>query len=234
MMAVQDCSPPYEYRPTFTPNGQCTAPGFTEKRARLFAGGTFFRSKDAGVDSNLIAIEFILKNSPASDVLLNVYNNTVLVETFDSEVGLELSIGSPCIPIVSPALRSKVNSTSQFIEMPVLDGGAQPTILSHNTIDCTSTPPVFPDPIFLLSDEKCAFLFGPTNLSGGDGPPEDDSTLASIRTGPERTLVIVQLSEICGAGASDTGYLYNPLAKGRQWDGTDWIQYVPNSDCACS
>lgn len=222
-MAILDCRPPYDFVPDFRPDGQCTAPGFVEKRARLFAGGTFFRSKNAGSSQNLIAVQF---TKPGSTVVLNVYNNGVLVESFDSGTFSEIPPPEPseCDGDVAKALRTLVNSGSDFIEMPPIDHGGtsfgpEEFIASNSP---SSTPP----------GDDCDTLFGPTNLSGGSGPPTTEAGLAGIRTGPQRALVIVQLTEVINNNSSDLGLLVNPPSgKVRQFDGVDWIPYTPNSDC---
>jgi hypothetical protein len=226
-MPLLDCRPPYAYRPNFTENGQCTAPGFIEKRARLFAGGTFFRSKNAGEGMNLIAVEY---TQPTTTVVLNIYDDGALVETWDSGVTPETPpVGSPspdCAGTVAAALRVIVNANSNYIEMPSVDYGGvsfalQPIFLASNPP--SSTPP----------GDDCDNLFGPTTLADGEGPPTDDTGLASIRTGPDRSMVILRETEIVNNNASDQGLLVTPPQdqKVRQWDGFNWIQYVPNADC---
>lgn len=233
-MPFEDCSPSYSYRPNFTPTcsyfgqagcitGQdCKAPSFLEKRARLFAGGTFFRSKNAGSSANLIAVE-VINVTVGSGILLNVYNDGTLVETYGPVASDNVS---PCSPTAADDFRSLVNAnTNSLIEMPPIDYGGEPF----------ATTAVFDEdnaPEDMVPGDDCMNLFPPTNLSGGEGPPTDDQTLASIRTGPERSLVIVKLTEIINNDPTDDGKLVEPpFEKVRQWNGVDWVGYAPNSDC---
>lgn len=207
-------------------------PAFIEERSRVFAGGTFFRSKNAGSTSNLIEVEYV----SSGGVLLNVYDNGILVESFGPVPGPEVSVPNPtpppattCTPTVNPAMRALVNGNSNYIQMPTLDYGGEPANASPIAIFNSSNPP--DDPV--TPGDDCSFFFGPTFLSGGSGPPTDSSTLATIRTGPERSMVIVTLTEIINDDASDDGRLFDPPPpeKVRQYDGTDWIPYIPNADC---
>lgn len=226
-MAIQDCRPDYSYRPNFTPSvgsggPDCAAPVYEERRARLFAGGTFFRSKNGGESANLISIELLSSGSPIG-WSLNVYVDGVLEETFtttQTEVG-----GSPCPPQVAAALRVDVNANSNVIEMPPIDYGGS-AVATDPIFDTTSSDPLIPG-------DRCVTSFGPTPLSGGDGPPTDDTTLPTIRTGPERSLIILALSEIIDREASDPGILETPPQdeKVRQWNGISWVAYIPNEDC---
>ena len=234
-MAIQDCRPPYDYRPDFTPSvdaegPDCSAPGFIETRARLFAGGTFFRSVNAGATQNRISVEYVI---PVSTIVLNVYYKDVLRESFDSGLTPEPPpppLGSPpsaadCTGTVAKALRTMVNGTSQYIEMPPIDhGGTEfgPRLFQASN-GASQTPP----------GDDCDNLFGPTYLSGGSGPPRTSAGLAAIRTGPERSMVILRRTEIITKTAADPGLLVDPPAnqKVRQWDGEEWVPYVPNADC---
>lgn len=210
-MSLLDCSPQYSYRPAVTTSGQQTAPFFDEKRARLLTSGTFFRSKNAGAATNEIEIEIVI----AGDVILNVYKDG-LQETF-GPVTLDIG-GSPCSPISAPALRVLVNGISNLIEMPTVDQGGV----------TVAAVPYFDSGI----DETCIFAIMPTQLSGGDGPPSDDASLTTVHTGPDRTMVILSQTEIINNEHTDPGLLVDPTSERvRQWNGMDWVDYVPNEDC---
>ena len=76
-------------------------------------------------------------------------------------------------------------------------------------------------------DAICLGAFAQTSLSGGTGGPTDSTSIAGIRTGPDRTVFIVESTE------DIDGQDINPPAsrKVNQWDGSTWISYVPNADC---
>lgn len=235
MAKVEDCSPPYDYRPpAWVPNVQQTAPGYSETRARLF-NETLYRSKLPGITQNQIQIE--LKPAvPGPGWVLNVYDTTgALAETFTTSM-VDSTSPNPtpppatiCVPKVADALRTLVNAGSSLIEMPTTDHGgtvsSTPIFMSSN--DPTMSPP----------GDDCVVAFGPTFLADGS-PLGNASSLplspSGISTGPERTMLIVTLSEIVTGTAADNGQLVDIPNKGRQWDGTDWIPYIPNADCACS
>jgi hypothetical protein len=98
-MSFQDCSPPYDYRPDFTPrcsapgqevnpdycilNVDCAAPVKPEVRSRLKAGNTLFRSKGGGVDKNNIHVELVLT---FDGFFLNVYVQEADVEPNDDPI----------------------------------------------------------------------------------------------------------------------------------------------------
>ena len=233
-MAPQDCSPPYTYTPSSTPTEPANAPSYTEKRSRVFAGGTFFRSKEGGTAANDISIELVLDTG---EFTLNVYVNSILQETHGpvpKDVPDLLATSPPyCILSAANALRTIVNADSMIIEMPETDGGADSVGGSCGTL--TSLPNIFEYnnlPTDIPPGDDCLTQFGPTFLTGADGLPTG-TVINSIYTGPERTLIILQLTEICGNDVNDTGFLYDPPANRKvlQWDGSDWITYTPNSDC---
>lgn len=230
-MPLQDCRPSYvkagTYIPASLPIEPATAPSFIEKRSRLLAGGTFFRSKYGSAASNLIEVEYetII---PLISYKLNVYVEGILKESFGPAstnddmrtlVNITGNIGSPA------------SGPSEFIEMPLIDYNA----VSQAIIDATGDPPYWEamggSPI-LHDGSITPFLR--TVLTGGDGPPTDDNTLSTFYTGPERSIVIIQLTEIVNNDYTDIGTLDDPISphqKVLQWNGASWIPYIPNSDC---
>jgi len=233
------CQPSYSYRPIFVPSpdnfpggNDSSIPTFIEKRSRLFAGGTFFRSKNASSSSNLIQVEYI---SVVGGVQLNVYSNGTLVESFGPVPGPETPIINPlsppptiCVPTVNSSMRLLVNDISNFIQMPQIDFGGE---------SASSGPAAIFDASHLPTDvipgDDCSNLFLPTFLTGSSGPPEDNSSLLTIRTGPERSLVVVTIGEIINDNSFDDGQLQDllPNEKIRQWDGFNWIPFITNADC---
>jgi hypothetical protein len=196
------CSPSYTYRPTDRPApAQSTAPGFTEHRSRLFAGGTFFRSIEQGQDQNDISIEATVT---LSSITLDVRVLGVLEETFvvPQIAGV---FPAPCTGGID-ALRLAVNdgiTGSIIIEMPTrgfdfFDSGT--------------------DPI-----DNCLTAFVDAPLTGGSGPPTVgvQPFLDSIFTGSERTLLTIITTE------SITGFPVTPGSDRRvqQWNGVAWVTY---------
>jgi hypothetical protein len=213
-MTVLDCSPHYTYRPIFIASAiPCVAPAFDEHRSRLFAGGTFFRSKliialveTQGTACNNISLEIIKDvTSPDSAKLytLNVFYNSSLVETFpiiQDETASPACSGNPI-----GTLRANIAS-SNYISMPIRD-----TDIND----------------LLGEDSQCLSDFSLVAMTGGDGGPTNASTIASIRTGPDRTIFIVSTTE------DQNGNPVEPsvVRKVQQWDGASWITYIPNADC---
>ncbi|TFH08279.1 MAG: hypothetical protein E4H14_06735 [Candidatus Thorarchaeota archaeon] len=129
--------------------------------------------------------------------LLSVYFEGVLVETFPASTGA----GSIA------ALRSEVENPitgSNYIEMPVL---SYDIFDPRTTEDDTMTGGLTP--------------FSRTYMRGGAGPPTTDAALAGIRTGPERTLIILATTE------DDQGNPVTPpwYTRVQQWNGAAWVTY---------
>lgn len=124
---------------------------------------------------------------------LNVYFYGTLMETFPAGSGA----GSIA------ALRAAVAS-SDYIEMPTLGFDIFDDRTSE---DDTITGGVSP---FTLD-----------YMRGGSGPPTDASSLAAIRTGPERSLIILATTE------ADDGRPVTPpwFRRVQQWTGSDWVTY---------
>lgn len=240
-MAIQDCRAPYakdgSYIPTapkppipMPPEQQtATAPGFPEKRSRLFAGGTFFRSKLGSTSANLIEVAYRVNPSDSDQFFLDVYNDGTLEETFgpvNFDVPDLLATEPPfCVLSANATMRGLVNEVSDFIQMPPLDFGGNaggPSEFEAGNLPSDDPP-----------GDDCAVAFSRTFLTGGNGPPTDASSLNSIYTGPERTLVILTVTEIVNDNSSDPGILVDPPPdqKVRQFDGVGWIPYIPNEDC---
>lgn len=200
-MISTPCSPSYEYRPTSFTAGddKCSAPLYAEHRSRLFAGNTFFRSKDQGPDENLIAVECVDTPIP----VFNVYNDGVLVETYSVSIGTSGSIA---------ALRVAVSAnTNSIIEMKELNVD----IYDDREEELDAEDIENPGGTYGLQ------AFGILNLAGGTGGPTTDAGLAGIRTGPERSVFILSTTE------DDTGRDVTPPPTKRvqQWNGEEWISY---------
>ena len=71
------------------------------------------------------------------------------------------------------------------------------------------------------TDSDCLGTFVDTFMSGGNGPPTDISTITSINTGQERTMVIISSTEGLNGVSINT-----PQDRSvKQWNGTEWIPY---------
>jgi hypothetical protein len=78
-------------------------------------------------------------------------------------------------------------------------------------------------------DDPCLLPFALTFLSGGEGGPTDAASLATIRTGPDRSVIIIQTRE------DINGNPITPPASSRiqQWNGVQWISYCNTIPGVC-
>lgn len=243
------CDPSYgnTYQPSFVPGTNktpdatqdCTAATFVEWRSRLYAGGTFFRSKLPGREANLIELELIdsVGGGPSpGNYILYVYFNGSFVEriptTGDIFQGNPPIIGDPCDPNGITQLRDAVNGPSSgsgwtsngsnWVEMPTCDTGGPVS----NTFESGFAP--------AGDDADCLSAFARTFMTGADGPPIalGSPSLGSpvggsvTRTGPERDIIILRTTEFRD-GLSDTGDVLEPdiSRKVQQFNGSTWITY---------
>ena len=206
------CYPSYTYTPTFTPSATpCLAPTYELHRSRITTPATgsllttplFFRSKNQNFDANDIEVELV-----ASPPRFRVYYNNVLVKSY---------IVAPYTIGAIATLRNLIQTTdpNPYIEMPAL---------AFDIYDLRTTEPD--------SDGVVESGLGPfarVALTGGQGAPEDASSLASIRTGPTRSIYIVRSIE------DNTGADSFPDSSQRiqQWNGTSWISYCNNEQGEC-
>lgn len=220
------CPPPYDYRPDFTASEvDCVAPSYNEHRSRLEIGHAFFRSINQSSSENNIALEIRDDILPGMKTLYvrkyqEDHTTLILEEVFNVSSGsippAPIGGGSPTEEVCSPdditALAVVVNNPttgSTLIEMTDLGDD----IYDERT-EVTECLPTFPE----------------TFMTGGNGGPTDGSGLASIRTGPERTLIIIRTTE--NANGSDNPDV--PLVrKIQQWDGFSWIPYCNRQPGEC-
>lgn len=198
------CVPQYPFRPKFVASDvKCIALTFEEHRSRLFGGGTFFRSIDQGEDRNNITLEItVVGPSPGTQTVdLFVRFNTNLVESFQVTQTVN-GIGN-CTAGGISALRATVTG-SAFIEM--LTRGTD-FFDSGGSDDSTG----------------CVSAFAEQNMTGGDGEPVADNKalINSIRTGPERTIIINTTTE------NSVGFPVTPSTSRRirQFNGTEFITF---------
>ena len=206
MTVVLDCSPCYEGRPNFIPGPDSILPQEDLTRSRLFAGGTFFRSKltvigDSdfqGSICNSIALSIV---SAGSVFNLIVYFEDVEVERYNTTQDLSCPTSGSDVAI--PDLRSQLTS-SIYISMP-----------SRGTDELDSSG----------MDSPCLSSFSKTNMTGGVGPSENE--VESIRTGSDRTIAFISTKE----NSNGTPVVSKTMI---QWnyDTLQWIAYILDSDCA--
>lgn len=217
-MLLPSCSPSYIFRPTFVASiTPCSAPGFIESRATVFIedvlyplppaiNGLFFRSKFFSSTYNNFAVE-------NTGTVFNIYDGLSIIRTY---------------PVLSGAgsiadLRAKLEGTYPF---------------PYNAPDPDiEMSPLFPvgdydvrDTVRTVEDDTVGlFVFTKTFLSGGSGGPTDDSGLALIRTGPERSIIIITTTE------DIHGNIITPPSNKRiqQWNGSTWISYCNNVPGQC-
>jgi hypothetical protein len=203
------CLPSYSYTPTFVAGSTgCTLPVYNKHRARLFDGGTYFRSIAQGSSWNLTEIS-ITKNG--EDYTLTITHPGEDTETFTITQGSNIVDPLlPCTPGIAE-LRALVNHAttgSKIIEM------------YERGLDVEFDP--------AGEDDLCLSEFPPTAMTGGEGAPTDSATLATIRTGPSRSLIAIQTME-----ALDGTPVTPPTSERvQQWNGTAWAEYsnvVPGS-----
>lgn len=206
------CEPTYSYRPSFTASDStCTAPGYPETRARVIVAGLFFRSKGFGPERNEISVEIPTTGLNAGKYLVRF--GDAIVETYTPTLGVG-GIAN---------LRALIGSNpDSIIEMTELTFDIYDTRTEEN--DAAGDPLAIPP-----TTDGGLIAFPQTYLIGGQGGPTSDSGLTSIRTGPERTLVIIVTTEDIHGKTVDV-----PLSrKTRQWDGVEWINYSNTVPGAC-
>lgn len=204
------CYPSYAgaYTPAFVASGTpCTAPQYELHRSRLAIAASatadplFFRSKDQNFEANDIELQLTAGGQ------FRIYYNGTLVKTYSIAYG----IGAVA------ALRTLIQTTDPniYIEMPAVGLDIYDTRSSETDGDGVTTPGLQP--------------FARQFMTGGEGAPSDSSVLASIRTGPTRTVFIVRSKE------NNTGADIQPPAseKIQQWNGAAWISYCNNVTGSC-
>ena len=195
------CLPNYLYDPVFVPSStDCVAPSFSEHRSRLTIAGLFFRSHEQGPHTNLLEVEYI-------GTTFNIYRNTMLVEGYTP-----INTGPGTISLLRGVL-----SASSFIEMP----------LFHADVNDSRTEE-YDGVINILHPTSGLQHFTRNFLTGGSGPPTDPVQLSNIRTGPTRTLCVIQTSE---NATGQSVQLYSNRT--RQWNGYQWVSYSNNTVGQC-
>ena len=224
-----DCSPLYEGGPDFTVGPDAFIPPYTQARSRLFAGGTFFRSKltfggstdSQSPDCNDVSLR-VYRPDPFNDRIdLVVYFRGEEVERYiTTQVTNCTAPGNPPPPagiggnVAIPDLRTQTE-TSEYIMMPARGTDAQDSCIEILFIlDCPE-------------DAACLVEFNDTNMSGGTGIADAD--IPNIKTGPERTLAYITQYE--DANGNPVVPSQNEKLVQYDYDNLVFIPYVPNADC---
>ncbi len=204
------CYPSYAgaYTPAFVASSTpCTAPQYQLHRSRLSIPGNittdalFFRSKSQNFEANNIELQLTAGGQ------FRIYYNNVLVKTYTVTFGIG-AIAS---------LRTKIQTTdpNAYIEMPSVGYDVYDVRSSETDGNGITQPGLQP--------------FPRQAMTGGEGAPSDASVLATIRTGPTRTVFIVRSKE--DAAGND---IQPPGSeKIQQWNGFAWISYCNPGGGAC-
>lgn len=236
-------APTYNYRPSFIASAQdCIMPKSNETRARLFAGGTFFRSIDVGTAMNYIYLEITNPINNTFVLTVNRHNPStgIITETETYTVQESVIVGTPAVPpdpnisgdpgtpagadqsTAIPALRSQVNTNSLMIRM------------MPRAIDPLGVPVIpLPDIYDSGADDSSISIFPTTPLSGANGAPTPPPS--TLRTGPERSMFYVESSEYHSPlypgdipFDNSDGHL-SAVYKTIEWNGDiqAWVHYTP-------
>lgn len=215
----------YEYKPKFVPGpAPCRIKSYTLKRGRLTIGGTFFRTKQLGSHTPQIQCKWLTNDLDGSlqpigtvnyttdqlyvkSVELHIWGNDKSGVAYDNTYYALQEYDPSLIPpenieIIGwtnaiPSLRSRVNSTDPLVSMPTTDIQA-----NYDSIN-----------------EEYISIFGPVLIVPGVSAPTSPAAIASIRTGPNKTLINISQTETENL---DDGSLHevNSLY---EWTGFDWI-----------
>lgn len=185
------CTPSYTYRPNFTSGSNKCIAPWFVEHRSRLTEDQAF-FRTIKQGPETNYVELWLTSS-----LLSVYFESVLVETFSA------STGAGSIAALRSAVENPITG-SNYIEMPTL---------GYDIFDPRSSE----------DDGPTGGLtpFSRTYMRGGSGPPTTDAGLAGIRTGPERSLIILATTE------NDQGSPITPpwYSRVQQWNGAAWVTY---------
>lgn len=217
-MTIPNCEPAYAYRPIFSSSetDQCLALSYVEHRSRAVItpdatdlavySSLFFRSRQFGVETNQLQIECVEDPTPC----VRVYYNSVLVETYLISIGTAGSIGD---------LRTQItNNATSLIDMPPLNFDVYDQRTAEDdsgALGVPNMPGIGP--------------FSLTTLSNGAGPPSTIANLALLRTGPDRSIIIITTTEDVHGQDIEAP----PSRRIQQWNGLAWISYCNNIQGDC-
>lgn len=205
------CQPSYAYRPDFTPSAtDCVAPVYARRRSRVSIEGSesvtplFFRSKAQAFDANALEVELV--GAPTN--LFRVYSRGVVVSTYP------VTFQAGAISTLRAMITSDLDS---LIEMPEvgIDIFDLRTTEEDGAGGAALTPGLAP--------------FVRIALTGGEGAPEDATVIATIRTGPQRTIYVISSEE----DIDGTEVVPPASRRIQQWNGFSWISYCNNVPGQC-
>lgn len=196
----------------FQPDRTPTIEQFSITRARLIAGGTFFRSKEMGQSANRIAIEFnggqlkIIKFEKIFNADVRKYDGISKIEYNGSGIlvndvlvttGPQLKNGTNYIIFSTPLVMNPIVETYQVESLP---SGSTETgysitnlrtqIQNSNLIEMPIRPQ--DDVVTEGVDSGAITSFERVFMKGGGGLPEDAT---GAYTGPFKTIVMVSFRE---------------------------------------
>lgn len=236
------CCPDYAsvYQPCcFNTSLPILLPTFSERRGRLSAAGSFFRSVFSGSLGNQVNITIDWLDS-IGDVTTNQFDMTDVRVTVDgtNENGSTFSqiytvaqsvFGSPEIWVNGiDAMRTAINNDPlNIVSMPLIDIESGFNKDSGSPFSGTGSPPNtdHPDRLDMLSI---------TSLSGATGPPIDTPSLDVINTSDAITICYIDNAEHTNLitpqnaklnDANPTSNVFNVSVK--EWTGTTWRIYAP-------
>lgn len=202
------CQPSYSYRPTFIPSDKkCAAPKYAEHRARA---ETIFEPPEPSTVGLFVRSRGF--GFDTNNISVECAHYPTLTDPLHFIVRLNGVIVETYSAVVSPLISSLVtalDSNKSLVEMPPLLVDINDTLRS--------------------AQSGLMFEFGEIKLRGGSGPPTAPPALASIRTGPERSIIVVTTTE---------NYEGNPTnvpahKRVQQWNGFRWISYSNTIPGAC-
>lgn len=203
--AKMTCSPTYSYRPEFTPGDQkCDTPLYQELRARsgLIKDHTHTPTDPTDVQGLFVRSRNVGYEN--NDVTIEETGTQFLVR-FQSTIVETYNLASYT---TTDKLRHALDVANSIVEMP-------PLHIDIYDIERTT-------------ESTTHFSFDEQHLQGGAGGPTNNVTLASVRTGPERSIIMITTTE---------DYEGNPVTtpldrRTRQWNGFRWVTYsntIPNA-----
>lgn len=197
-------SPTYKYRPDFKPGSEpCRIQIFSRARSRATPGNFYVRSKFQGPSANDITVQSTWytgsngTGSPTTD-MLSV--NSVVLTVTHPDFATEIYIASMSYDDIDlewdpdgiTSIKGQLYNESALVESKT-DTKGNASLVDHMP------------------------YFSTTSLSGASGYPSPPGP--SIRTGPERSLILLKSEEHPnGAGGKSIDAML-------EWNGFKWIEY---------
>lgn len=236
-------------------NESCILQSFSESRARLAAGGTFFRSVNFGSYANNIQIsstwQVLNAGSPVTysdyDVGIHDLFDVARVELIitrpdglleiyhadQSYVGSPLYWSTNAIPALRELIGSGVLLTCPDEGSPLCGSPLEGSPVCGSPLEGCVTSPLVTESIVSMPTGDVGSItnddhlseFTNTNLTGGS---YGNPTLTNIRTGPTLSMIFISGSENLITGKTISGNFGV-----RYWNGACWkLDDLTNPDCA--